>query len=134
MSNGPEFLRVEEPFLNQLASLGWKIVVGNVDHPSVTGRAHFRQVLIKDDLAKALRRVNLREGEPWLDDRRIAQAIGAIDRIAPARLMEANQEATERLLKGVTVDGLPDWDQGRGQVVQFVDWDDPEANTFTAVS
>jgi type I restriction enzyme R subunit len=62
MSAGPEFSYVEQPFLNQLASMGWKVITGSVDHPSVTGRENFREVLIKDDLGQALRRNNLRDG------------------------------------------------------------------------
>jgi type I restriction enzyme R subunit len=134
MIGGPELSYVENPFLNQLASMGWKVITGSIDHPSVTGRDTFREVLLKDDLTKALRRINLRDGNPWLDAPRIAQAIGALERIAHARLMEANQAATQLLLSGETVEGLPDWDQGRGQKLQFIDWDHPDRNTFTAVS
>jgi len=133
MSDGPELTHVEQPFLDQLASMGWKILTGSVDHPSVTGRDNFREVLIRDDLAKARRRINLRDGNPWLDAPRIAQAIGALERISHARLIEANQEATKLLLEGVTVEGLPDWDQARDKVVHFIDWDQPDQNTFTAV-
>ena len=132
--SGPEFEYVENPFLDQLASMGWKVITGSVDHPSVTGRENFREVLIRDDLAKALRRINLRAGKPWLDDARLSQAIGALERISHARLMEANQEATKLLLDGVTVEGLPDWNQGRGQKLHFIDWEHPERNTFTAVN
>ena len=134
MSGGPEFDYVENPFLDQLASMGWKVIVGSVDHPSVTGRDNFREVLIKDDLAKALKRINLRDGKDWLDDSRIAQAIGALERISHARLMEANQEGTRLLLDGVTVEGLPDWDQGRDRTIHFIDWEHPERNTFTAIN
>ncbi len=134
MSGGPEFTEVEEPFLEQLASMGWKVITGSVDHPSVTGRDNFREVLIRNDLAKALCHINLREGKPWLDESRIAQAIGAVERVSHPRLMEANQEATKLLLEGVTVEGLPDWDQGRDKTIHFIDWEHPEKNTFTAVS
>lgn len=133
MSGGPEWEYVESPFLNQLASMGWTVVMGSVDHASVSGRTSFREVLIKDDLAKALARINLREGKPWLDASRITQAMSALERIGHARLMEANQAATKLLLEGETVEGLPDWEQGRGQKVHFVDWSSPENNTFTAV-
>jgi type I restriction enzyme, R subunit len=134
MSGGPELVKVEQPFLDQLAGMGWKIVIGNLDFPSVTGRQSFREVLLKEDLAKALLRINPRDGKQWLDEARIAQAIGALDRISHPRLMEANQEATELVLSGTTVEGLPDWNQGRGQPVQFIDWDNPDNNTFTAIS
>ncbi|MFP2904761.1 type I restriction endonuclease subunit R [Pyxidicoccus sp. 3LFB2] len=134
MTAGPEFTEVENPFLDQLALMNWKLITGSVDHPSVTGRENFREVFIKDDLAKALRRINLRDGKEWLDDSRIARTIGALERIGHARLMEANQEATRLLLEGVTVEGLPDWDQGRDKTVHFIDWDHPERNIFTAVN
>jgi type I restriction enzyme R subunit len=132
--SGSEWTDVELPFLDQLASMGWKVVTGNLDHPSVTGRESFSEVLIKDDLRKALRRINLRDGAPWLDDARISQAAGAVDRIGHPRLMEANQEGTALLLGGIPVEGLPDWNQGRAQTIQYVDWDHAGNNTFTAVS
>ncbi len=134
MSGGPELSYVENPFLDQLASMGWKLIIGSVDHPSVTGRENFREVLLKDDLARALTRINLRDGRSWLDASRIAQAIGALERVGHARLMEANQAATALLLRGETVEGLPDWDQGRDKTVHFIDWEHPDRNTFTAVS
>ena len=134
ISGGPELTYVENPFLDQLASMGWNIVIGSVDHPSVTGRATFRDVLIKPDLAKALARLNLRDGKPWLDDARVAHAIGALERISHPRLLEANEAATKLLLQGVTVEGVVGWDQGRDRVIIFIDWEHPENNTFTAVS
>ena len=134
MTAGPEFTLVEEPFLTQLASMGWKVVTGSLDHPSVTGRESFREVLIRPDLRDALRRINLRDGAPWLDDARIAQALGALERIAHPKLIEANQQATALLLGGLAVEGLPGWDNHRSQTVRFIDWDDPAKNTFTAVS
>jgi type I restriction enzyme R subunit len=40
--SGPEFATVEGPFIDHLVRLGWKVVTGNLDHPSVTGRETFR--------------------------------------------------------------------------------------------
>ena len=134
MSGGPEWAEVESPFLDQLASMGWKVVMGNLDEPSVTGRESFREVLMKQDLRKAIARINRRDGEPWLDEARISQAMSALERIGHKKLMEANQEATELLLKGVPVEGLPGWDGGRARTIHFIDWDHPENNTFVAVS
>lgn len=134
MSLGPEYLTTEKPFLDQLALMGWKVVTGNLDEPSATGRESFREVLLKDDLRKALRRINTRDGEPWLDDDRVSQAISALDRITAPRLMEANEEATELLLKGTTVAGLDDWDNGRERTIHFIDWDHPENNELLAIN
>jgi len=73
-------------------------------------------------------------GQPWLDDERLSQAVGAITRIPSHRLMEANQTATELLLGGLTVEGLPGWDGGRGQTIHFIDWEHPERNEFIVVN
>lgn len=132
--SGPELTEVEQPFLDQLASMGWKILTGSMDFPSVTGRKSFREVFITPDLRAALRRVNLRDGQEWLDDGRMSQAVSALERIGQKKLIEANQEGTALLLGGVQVEGLPDWDGGRSRTIHFVDWADPENNTFTAVS
>ena len=134
MSSGPEFTTVESPFIDQLVRMGWKLVTGNLDHPSVTGRETFREVLIKSDLRKAIKRINQRDGKPWLDDARISQAVSALERIAAPKLIEANQQATEILLKGIEVEGLPDWDQGRSKTIQYIDWQHPENNTFTVIN
>jgi type I restriction enzyme R subunit len=134
MSHGPEFETVESPFMDQLNRMDWKFVTGNLDHPSVTGRGSFREVLIKRDLRKAIQRINLRDGEPWLDEARISQAVSALERIASPKLMEANQQATELLLKGIPVEGLTDWDNGRSKMVHFIDWENPENNTFTVMN
>ena len=48
--------------------------------------------------------------------------------------MEANQQATELLLNGISVEGLPDWDGGRGQTIHYIDWDNPENNRFTVIN
>jgi type I restriction enzyme, R subunit len=132
---GPELEHVEQPFIDQLIRMGWKWTTGNLDFPSATGRSSFRDVLLHDDLKQALRRINRDDhGNDWLDVGRIATAVSAIERLAPPKLMEANQAATELLLKGATVEGVPGWDQGRNQTVQYIDWDHPENNTFRVVN
>lgn len=132
--SGPELEQVEQPFVRQLALLGWQHQAGDLDHPALTGRSAFTEVIQDSVLRAKLREINLRDGQPWLDEARIAEAVAAITRLAKPRLMEANQIATERLLLGVTVDGLPDWNGGRGQTIQFIDWEHPERNTFTVAS
>src|SRR5437899_2643606 len=130
MSGGPESVEVEDRFLDQLALMGWKIVTGNLDYPSVTGRESFREVLVKIDIRTSIRRINLRDGQPWLDDARISQAVSALERVGSKRLMEANEEMLDLLLSGIAVEGLPDWDQGRSRTVQYIDWEQPENNMF----
>ncbi len=62
------------------------------------------------------------------------QAVNALQRLGTAKLLEANQKATELLLKGTVVDGVEGWDQGRGRTVHFIDWDNPDNNRFRAIN
>ena len=135
MSHGPEYDYVEQPFIAQLEGMGWVCTPGDVDIPAATGRESFREVLLSGDLHAALRRINLDgAGQEWLDDGRIQQAVNALQRLDAVRLLEANQKATELLLKGTTVDGVEGWDQGRGRTVHFFDWERPENNTFRVIN
>ena len=131
---GPEYKDVEQPFLQQLQGMGWETIEGSVEDPTVTRRDSFAQVIQEEVLRERLRRINLRDGKTWLDEERLSQAVGALTRIPAAKLMEANQQATDLLLKGISVGGVPDWDGGRGQTIQYIDWDHPENNRFTVIN
>lgn len=134
MSFGPEYFEVERPLIEQLQGLGWTYIEGSLDDPYITHRESFAQVILEPVLRERLAAINLRDGSPWLDEARINQATSAINRIAAAKVMEANRIATELLLKGIVVEGLPDWDGGRGQTIHFIDWDTPTSNAFTVVN
>ena len=131
---GPEYTEVELPFIKQLEHEGWDYIEGSLDSPSVTHRESFSQVIMEPLLRERLMAINTRDGTPWLDERRVDQAVSAITRLPANKVMEANQLATELLHDGITVEGLPDWDGGRGQTIQFIDWATPENNTFTVVN
>src|SRR5438093_4289803 len=114
--------------------MGWQWLEGDTDVPDFTERGNFREVLLKERLAAALRRLNLRDGQPWLDEARIARAIRDLGQAAGHRLMEINQSATELLLKGTVADGLPDWNSGRNQPVRFIDFENPANNDFVVIN
>lgn len=131
----PEHDLVEAPFLEQLAGLDWKTTVGSTHDPALSHRDSFRQVFLESELRESLCRLNPGPtGAPWLDDVRIDQAIAALQRIGTSKLLEANRKATQKLLAGHSVEGLPDWDGGRDQLLRYIDWDNPSNNTFRAVS
>jgi len=111
---GPEFTEVELPFIQQLEHEGWDYIEGSLDFPTVTHRETFAQVVMEPMLRDQLQAINTRNGKTWLDERRLDQAIAAITRLPANKVMEANQLATELLHTGITVEGLPDWDGGRG--------------------
>ncbi|NYS26676.1 type I restriction endonuclease subunit R [Rhodobacteraceae bacterium 2376] len=129
---GHEYDDVELPFLNQCRAMGWQVQEGSKDDPSLTGRATFRDTIAEACLRERLRAINPGpDGQPWLDDARLSEAVSALTRHGQRGLMEANQAVTELLLRGLTVEGLPGWDGGRGQTIRYIDWDDVGANSFT---
>jgi type I restriction enzyme, R subunit len=131
---GWELETVEKPFVEQLFTMGWRHAEGDIDAPAQTGRSSFTEVIQKAALRRQLHALNLHDGQPWLDDERLSQAVGAIARIPAHRLMEANRIATGLLLGGITVEGLPGWDGGRNQTIHYVDWQHPERNEFSVVN
>lgn len=129
---GWELDDVERPFVTQLQSLGWTALEGSRSDPAATGRATFAEVIQESVLREQLRALNPGpDGQPWLDDGRLSEAVAALTRPGAHKLMEANQFATERLTHGLTVEGLPGWDGGRGQTIRYIDWETPANNRFT---
>ena len=112
---GWELDEVERPLVEQLVSMGWHHVEGSLDNPSRTDRAAFSDVIQESVLRRQLHALNLHNGQPWLDDERLTQAVAALTRIPAHRLLEANRTATDLLLSGITVEGLPGWDGGRNR-------------------
>lgn len=132
---GWELDDVEKPFVAQLQALGWAYNASSLDDPAVTGRTSFSEVLQEGLLRRRLRALNLGpDGAPWLDDARLSEAVAAITRLGTHKLMEANERATNLLVRGLTVDGLPGWDGGRGQTIRYIDWDTPANNRFTVIN
>ncbi|MBF0628944.1 MAG: type I restriction endonuclease subunit R [Magnetococcales bacterium] len=132
---GWELEEVEKPFVAQLEKLGWAHVEGSIDDPLVTGRTQFAEVIQEEVLRAQLLAINPgANGQPWLDEARISEAVAAITRLGVPKLMEANAKATELLIMGLTVEGLPDWNGGRGQTIRYIDWENPANNRFTVVN
>lgn len=132
---GWELDDVEHPFVAQLQGLGWTHVAGSLEDPAITGRTRFAETIQEGVLREQLRALNLgADGRPWLDDARLSEAVAAITRLRTHKLMEANEKATELLIKGLTVEGLPGWDGGRGQTIRYIDWETPANNRFTVIN
>ncbi len=129
-----EYNLVERPFCEQLQKMGWSWIEGDMDVAELTERENFHEVLLKGRLAEAQRRINLRDGQPWLDETRVEKAIRDLERTAEHRLMEINQAVTELLLKGAVAEGLPNWDNGRPQPIRYIDFEHPEKNDFLVVN
>jgi type I restriction enzyme R subunit len=129
-----EYDLVEKPFCLQLQRMGWQWIEGDPDLPETTERTSSREVLLKGRLATAINKLNVRNGQAWLDETRIARAIRDLEQAAGHKLMEINHSATELLLKGTVSDGLPEWDFGRPQPVKFIDFENPQNNDFVVMN
>jgi type I site-specific restriction-modification system R (restriction) subunit len=129
-----EYDLVEHTFCRQLKAMGWQWIEGDTDVPEFTERENFREVLLEKRLAAALRKLNLRDGQPWLDDDRIRRIIEKLAKAEGHRLMEINQSATRLLLNGTEIDGLPNWNFGRNQPVRFIDFENPTNNDFLVIN
>ncbi|MDR3569078.1 MAG: hypothetical protein P4L43_13705 [Syntrophobacteraceae bacterium] len=66
-----EYNLVERPFCQQLETMGWSWIEGDVDVPEFTERNNFREVLITGRLSAALSRINPREGQQFPQCRKI---------------------------------------------------------------
>jgi type I restriction enzyme R subunit len=144
MALGPEYEKVELPLIDQLTGMGWTHLEGAAPgtpaptDPRKSARASFNEVILEGRLRAQLRVINKdSHGRPWLDERRISQAVAALTRVSATSLLEANQKATDLLLNGTTVEGLVGWDGGRDQRIHYIDWenwDKPHANDCVVIS
>jgi type I restriction enzyme R subunit len=123
---------VEEPFLQQLESmpgLNWKVLrLDSYQAPEETQRADFTQVIMKDDLAAALKRIN-----PWLENDQVQEVVEKITRFGGDNLLQNNQQALELLLKGTSVSINRRTGESSPDVI-IVDFDHLEYNSYVAIS
>jgi type I restriction enzyme, R subunit len=140
--SGPEYIYVESPLIAQLEAMGWKHLRGSVGEewqpkdPGLSRRESFTESILETTLRRQLRTLNLGpDDREWLDEQRVNTMAAELTRLGGAdSLLDANTRATELLLTGTTTPGRADWDQGRLQPVQYIDWSHPERNEFLAVS
>lgn len=132
-----EWGQVELPLLNQLRAIKWKVIRSEnfPTDPKAQLRSSFTEIFLHDILREKLKELNHGpNGKPWLDDTRINSAISQLEKLGAHKLEEANQAATKLLLEGMSVDGIPDWDGGRDQTIQLINWQEWEKNSFIAIN
>ena len=141
MALGPEYTQVEKPLIDQLTGMGWTHLEGAPSEafvptdPALSGRTSFSEVFLTERLRNQINVLNRGPGgDPWLTQKRLDQVVSALTRLGAPSLLEANQQATDLLLNGITVEGLPGWDGCRDQRVRYIDWEHPENNDFVVVS
>jgi type I restriction enzyme, R subunit len=134
--SSPEYDFCELPTIRQLTTpqlggLAWRHLEANPLAATPEERDSYHDVLLRDRLRQKLRDINLdASGQPWLDDRRVNQAISQLERLEPGKLMEKNEAATKLLIDGVYVDGL----DNKRVKINLIDFDQGDRNDFLAVS
>ncbi|MCI5209775.1 MAG: type I restriction endonuclease subunit R, partial [Candidatus Electrothrix sp. ATG2] len=123
-----EYTEVEQPFLDQLQSLGWNPIDQGPDipqDPTKSLRHSFRQWLLPDVFEQSLAGINTTSaGEPWLTNKQLHDLQDQILRQPNKTLLEAN-EAIQKLLFKAQVD----CNERTGEqypVVKLIDFENPE--------
>lgn len=132
-----EYLHVEKPFLDLLATLGWTVI--DQGHrfiptdPAASLRESFREWLLPEVFRESVRVINTTsDGTPWLTDRQLDDLRSQILRQPNRTLLEAN-EAIQALFFKAQVDRNEITGEG-DPVVQLIDFVHPERNRFHAIN
>lgn len=129
-----EYSAVEKPFMEQLRDLGWNEAENQVielklqQSPEQSYRTSFSEVVLLPKLKASLKKIN-----SFLTELQIDDVIRKITTFSISSLLENNQEVLKLLLENTTVSR----NEETGEVsptVRFIDFDNPENNTFTAIS
>lgn len=131
-----EYTEVEQPFLQQLAALGWTSIDQGQDipqDPTQSLRRHFRQWLLPDIFQQAVTAINTTaDGQSWLTAKQIQDLTDQISRQPNKTLLEAN-EAIQKLLFKAQVD-VNELTGEQDPVVKLIDFAQPENNQFHAIN
>ena len=111
----------ENPAVELLESLGYTYV----SPEDLDGeRASFKETILTDRLAAALKRLN-----PWLSETNIANAVKAVTQVPSASFAEANRKIYTSLTYGIALE-QDRGDGRRSHTVRFLDFDDPDRNEW----
>jgi len=132
-----EYLHVEKPFLDQLATLGWEVVdqgCGVIPSDSAQSlRQNFREWILPNVFRDAVRAINCADdGSPWLTDLQLDDLRDQILRQPRRTLLEANEFIQALLFKAQV-----DRNELTGEidpVAKLIDFAHPERNHFTAIN
>lgn len=124
-----EYTHVEKPFLEQLADLGWEVLELQMQQqPQQSFRTTFSEVVLKPKLREALVKIN-----PFLTDAQVDELERKITTFQKNSLLENNQQVLHYLLENTTVSK----NEQTGELsptVRFIDFENLENNSFTAIS
>lgn len=125
-----EKITVEDPFLDQLETLGWEVIrLQQTQDPAESYRTSFDQVILRPKLEAALRKIN-----PFLRDEQVEEVIRRITSFPHASLIENNQAVLRLLLENTSVSRNHETGE-KSPTVRYVDFrpGNLDNNAFTAI-
>ncbi|WP_421107800.1 type I restriction endonuclease subunit R [Streptomyces sp. NEAU-S77] len=147
MTGQPEYIKTEQPLVEQLVTMGWEHLRGALpgepaSRPQDSDRNAFTDVVYADRFRTSVARINLRpDGTPWLSGDQLKHILALVLGTAPGqgpvgRGVAGNLEVTRLLRDGINARTLPGWRKGDPEHVQLVDWSQEfsQGNDFLAVS
>ena len=121
---------VEDAALDWFRELGYHVAGGPEMAPGPHGmRASHAEVVFESAVRSALRRLN-----PGLPEEALDDAFRKLTRPAGATLAARNRSFHRLLVDGVTVEYRTAGGAIRGAQAQVIDFDDPDANTWSAIN
>lgn len=131
-----EYTEVEQPFLQQLQTLGWQIIDQGQSipqDPSPSLRLNFRQWLLPNVFNQSVRALNTTvDGTPWLTPKQLQDLQDQILRQPNRTLLEAN-ETIHKLLFKAQVD-VNEQTGEQDPIVKLIDFANPNHNQFHAIN
>ena len=99
-----EYINVEKPFLDKLRQIGWEVYDngsgGIPENPTESFRTTFKEVILKEKFETAIKKLN-----PWITDEQFKYCFDKISDQGHKKLLEANKDIFNLLLKGITLPG-----------------------------
>jgi type I restriction enzyme R subunit len=136
-----EYKNVEKPFLEKLKNLNWRIIdqgdYGIPQDPVESLRTSFKEVTLKQEFIKAVKKINIIDGEEWLTDKQLEDLYnGTIaNEKGNLSLLEANRKVFEKLI-GITKttvakNEITGEENPLVKLIDFKNWDE---NEFIAIN
>tara|TARA_R110002073_G_scaffold312586_4_gene484122 strand:+ start:22684 stop:26031 length:3348 start_codon:yes stop_codon:yes gene_type:complete len=136
-----EYKNVEKPFLEKLKDLNWQVIdqgaFGIPQDPAKSLRSSFKEVTLKQEFIKAVRKINVVEGVEWLTNKQLEDLYN--ETIATEKvnlsLLEANKQVFEKLI-GVTKTTVAknEITGEENPLVKLIDFKNWDKNEFVAIN
>ncbi|MBI9041960.1 HsdR family type I site-specific deoxyribonuclease [Lutibacter sp.] len=136
-----EYKNVEKPFLEKLKQLGWQVIdqgsFGIPQDPAKSLRISFKEVTLKQEFIKALKKINLADGIEWLTTKQCEDVYAEVIATEKANLslLEANKTVFEKLIgKTKTIVAINEVTGEQNPLVKLIDFINWDNNSFIAIN